>query len=389
MMKAQTQQPEEKTPGKSKVDLKALKEWKVMAQQPLHNEGYKYLQKIPLHEISNMETESTETITVTTDDSLNTVIQALLHHKISSVPVIRAGHPMMGGTVSGFVDLLDIATYIAKSFPAGTKMKREESETLHQHLCEVADVPAWSAINCCHKDLTFALHQDHPVTDAVDLFSKGVHRVCLFDDTKHFTGMCSQFDVLKCLAKGFGEGEMKTCGTTSLQNLGYGASRMISGEPFKSVISIEPDATLLMAAQRMAQTGVKALAIVAPSTGHLIGNFSATDLMGAMSLETEETDLPRLISLFFTPLEEFLGKHSPNSLQPEVQLPSSSFSDTCRLMAKKHIHQLWVVPKLDPVTERVPIGVVTLTDINRIVVGGLPTCTHSVAPCAPESAVSA
>jgi len=377
---------EEKTGGDStKVDLKALKEWKVMVKEPPSNEAYKILKKIPLRQISNMATELKDTVTVKTDDTLKTVIKALLNYNVSSVPVIKPGHAMFGGTVAGFVDLLDIATFVAKSFPEGTTMKKEESDTLHRNMVDLADTPAWMLINCCHKDLTFALHQDHPATDAVDLFSKGIHRVCLFDDTKHFTGMCSQFDIVKCLATKFDNAEMKTCGMTSLKDLGYGTSKMISGEALQGVISIEPDATLLAAAQKMAKTGVKALALVAPSDGHLMGNFSASDLMNAMSLETEEGELAKLISIFFTPLEKFLAEHSPNSLYPEVQLPSSSFSDTCKLMAKKHIHQLWVAPTLEPVTARVPIGIVTLTDINRIVLGNLPSCSHHTAPCAIQT----
>merc|ERR1711957_195853 len=265
-----------------------------------------------------------------TSDTFKTVIDAFRHYHIHSVPVIRTQEHLQGGQVVGFIDMLDIATIVARSFPCGRSLTEEEADKLSECTQQLGNTPAWGLINACHKDLHFSIHQDHSVTDALDVFTKGIHRVTIFDDSKHLIGICSQMDVIKCL----------------------------------------------QAAHKMACTGAKAIAIVAPE-GHIIGNFSATDLINAMTdgSESEEggtaglNDLKLVINLFLSPLEEFLTNYSPSSLKPLLQLPSSSLADTCKLLITNRIHQVWVVEDIEPPEARKPLGVVTLTDICRMVGG--------------------
>lgn len=358
--------------------LKTLSQWKIMTAEPPHNEVWQHLDTVKLKEIANMTTKEKDQVTIQTSDTFKTVIDAFRHYHIHSVPVIRTQEHLQGGQVVGFIDMLDIATIVARSFPCGRSLTEEEADKLSECTQQLGNTPAWGLINACHKDLHFSIHQDHSVTDALDVFTKGIHRVTIFDDSKHLIGICSQMDVIKCLHDHFTHGKggvyLEEFGKQSLKSFGYGVSHEFGGHP--AVISIEPTATVLQAAHKMACTGAKAIAIVAPE-GHIIGNFSATDLINAMTdgSESEEggtaglNDLKLVINLFLSPLEEFLTNYSPSSLKPLLQLPSSSLADTCKLLITNRIHQVWVVEDIEPPEARKPLGVVTLTDICRIVGG--------------------
>jgi CBS domain-containing protein len=354
-------------------ELKKLSQWQIVMTDKPHNECFQYLDKVSLKSISSMTTAEKDQVTVQTSDTFATVIDAFRHFHIHSVPVIRTQTHKMGGQVAGFIDMLDIATTIARSFPADRSLTEDEADKLSDSTQQLGNTPAWGLINASHKDLHFSFHQDHHVTNALDIFTKGIHRVTIFDDSKHLIGICSQMDVIKRLHDEFKKGKMAEFGKQSLKSFGYG---MGSGM-MAAVISIPPTATVLEAAHKMANTGAKALAIVGPD-GSLRGNFSATDLINAINASDPDNDeggpteglndLRVVINLFLTPVERFLKKYSPTSLEPCMQLPSSSFADCVRLLATQSIHQLWVVKNIEA-GQRNPVGVVTLTDVCRIIAG--------------------
>merc|ERR1711957_893423 len=96
-----------------------------------------------------------------TSDTFKTVIDAFRHYHIHSVPVIRTQEHLQGGQVVGFIDMLDIATIVARSFPCGRSLTEEEADKLSECTQQLGNTPAWGLINACHKDLHFSIHQPH------------------------------------------------------------------------------------------------------------------------------------------------------------------------------------------------------------------------------------
>jgi len=108
---------------------------------------------------------------------------------------------------------------------------------------------------------------------------------------------------------------------------------------------------------------------VVDANGSLIGNFSSTDVGYAFAIGRREADeidkseaFRTMFANFNLTVQEYLTKFHPKSLTPQICLPTITVEQVCKVMAESKIKQLWVT---DDINTKVPIGVITQTDVCR------------------------
>jgi len=322
-----------------------------------------------------------EVVTVLTTDTVMDVMKVLFKFHIASVPVVSAEQAeekaetksavfdfwvqqsgtRKPGVVLGFVDMLDILTYIVSALPS----QRVEKEGMDMEPLEIAgrsllESPIANVINFSRKDKIVPIAQDHTVREALQFFAKGTHHLLLFDDLKSVSGLVSQSDFIRLLNSHFAKGELhQSC------NFNF-------DKKFREIapsVSILPTDTVFQAISKLG-SGLRTLAVI-DANGLLVGNFSAADVGYAFAIgrrEVEELEKDEVFRMIFGHLhltvQDYLTKFHPRSLAPKLCLPAVSLEEVCKVMVDTGIKQLWVT---DDLATKVPIGVITQTDICRLI----------------------
>lgn len=287
-----------------------------------------------------------ELISVAPSSSLSHVLRVLARNKISCVPTIEpdAVDVSRPGVFRGFVDMLDVATFFAEC----TQRHPDMSEK------EILATPIGTLIDRSHKDPAHPCHHDLAITSVLDLFSKGLHRVPLFDDNKHISGLCSQYDVVSCMADLFEKGSAVGMGTRSVQQY----KEIFSGGHWGecAVVGVPPNISLREALVKMADSGLSALAVV--ENGRLVGQLSVQDLTlmipgGAI----------QMASWLDKSVQTFLDQHTDRISKPVFELADVTMAGVCKTMCDYHAHHVWIVDSLESMRA---VGVVTMTDVCRV-----------------------
>ncbi|EFC44027.1 predicted protein [Naegleria gruberi] len=289
------------------------------------------------------------------DETLQEVVNQLSTHHLLAAPVVDKQ-----GKLVGMLSMLDIVQFIVASSPENVDFKNwQELEISGRciNLQTVKHVMGFSA-----RDQYMPLKSNLPATMAIELFAKGVHRAIVEEDvtTDKYIGTLSQTDILKRLAEHLHMGKMKQLGEQLVKDLGLGLAKPVT---------IDGSENVLHAMKELAKANVSALPVV-DHHGHLVGNFSASDLRGFY--------LDRIPHFELT-TRTFLEKYSPKSLVPFfVELDGLKFVDLVKKLTHPEIHdvihsqtvkvdhsmhRVWVVSD-----ERKVVGVITLTDIMKVII---------------------
>jgi len=278
-------------------------------------------------------------VTVKTTDSVEDVVSVLKKHSILSAPVLDETSSCIG-----VVDMLDIVRFIVAASPQESELKKDELGSLNVAGRAISLVPIKSVVNASGKDAPVMIFKDSPASMLADLFAKGVHRAILFSKDKEVAHVVSQSDVNRFVSENLKRGALKEIGQKSLKALGYNTVK---------IETVSTDATVIEALQKMQKQGVSALAVIDTQSGRLVGNFSASDCRGLY-----KESFPHLLDT----VQDFLKTHSPKSLQTIVGVPETSLIDVSAELVEKKLHHMWVVEEFKPT------GIISLTDIMRIVV---------------------
>jgi len=317
---------------------------------------------------------SAEVVTVFSTTALLDVIKVLFKYNIASVPVVTpAGHAeektekksavfdfwvepgaKKQGVVLGFVDMVDILAYVISALP-----REEMQEALELAGRSLLESPVVNVINFSQKDKIVAIAQDHFAREALQHFAQGIHRVLLFDDSKALSGLVSQSDFIRLLHCHYSKGE--------LQSVNFNFDKKFR-ELRSSVEAIRLTDTVFQAISKLGSGVLRTLAVV-DANGSLIGNFSSTDVGYAFAIGRREADeidkseaFRTMFANFNLTVQEYLTKFHPKSLTPQICLPTITVEQVCKVMAESKIKQLWVT---DDINTKVPIGVITQTDVCR------------------------
>ncbi|XXQ35449.1 CBS domain-containing protein [Plasmodiophora brassicae] len=263
--------------------------------------------------------------------SVRQAVATLAENRILSAPVVESE-----GAVRGFVDYMDIVAYMSAT---GDIEKRFTDR--------VDAVAGQSKLNPY-----LHLLGTTPIKTVVEIFSSGIHRCAVFDREAQVSGMVSQSDIVRYIAKHIHEPHLQAYANATVAHAGWGNRPVTSvreGESVKNVIML------------MHERGVSAVAIVS-RTGTLVGNFCLSDMRGI-----HEHNFERKLN---TCVVDYLQAESPDSLRAACTTLKSTVGDVIRALATERLHRLWIVEQDHP------IGVVTLTDVMTSLVRFGPGFSH-------------
>jgi len=280
--------------------------------------------------------------TVRDVDTLETVVKTLSDAKIHSCPVVDEN-----GVCVGVIDMLDIVVHALNVAPAAptaavvvTRWDGNVKLALETAARALSLETAAKIMNSSGKNNYVPIQEDNEATLAVDVFAKGIHRAPLLNREGALVGSLSQSTLLRWLIEE-SKSYLKDWPALELYlaDLGLGAASVVTVRDTDSVVHV-------LAA--LAAAGVSAVPIV-DADGKLIGNFSATDLVGLYSEKLPD---------FEQTVVGYLKAHSPQSLNSASLIGNhTTLKDVLAFFDANPYHRVWITESGKP------IGVVSQTDI--------------------------
>lgn len=281
------------------------------------------------------------TITLRVNDTMATAVTTLGNGRILSAPLLNEHDECIG-----FVEMIDVMQFVVQVAPDILDMLPDTSvDVLKQ--TKIGD---WIRLHAAQlrREPFMSVQANTTASHLLDIFSRGVRRVAVCDDEKKLITTCSQSDLVRYLHQLIVNNKFtnETCQTIvkqSLTELGFKSN---------SVTTIPRRINVLLALQTLLRHNTEALVVVNDS-GDLFANFSSSDLRGLY-----QEHLPH----FLHTVADFLKQHSPHSLNVKTAAPTQSLQELVDIFVTSKLHRLWIVD-----AHGKPVGVITLTDILRLV----------------------
>jgi len=299
-----------------------------------HNPIFKVLHTHKVEEVGN----NANIVVVPESKTIEETVNLLAANHITSAPVVTKS-----GAVLGYVDMLDIVSFIVKVSPDEWCITHDCLRSLDIAGRAIALESISEIINASGRDPYVPVYENDPVTQAVSHFAHGVHRIAIVDKDGQVKHSLSQSDLARLLGEELKKSPSKHIAEKSVKDLGLGGYLPLT---------ISENETVLEALKKINENSVSALALVHQS-GKLAGNFSATDLVGLY-----RNQLPDLL----VPLNEYLSKYSEKSLSPITIKNETTLLEAIQVMSESRIHRVWVIDD-----DFKPVGVVSLTDIAKFI----------------------
>ena len=183
-----------------------------------------------------------------------------------------------------------------------------------------------------------------PLSLVIHIFSQGVHRVPIMDESGAIVNVFSQSNVVQFLATNQCLNLIGQKGKKTLKELGLG---------IKPVLAIDMHKKLIDAIHKMNnKTAPRFSALpVVNEQGILIGNISASDL-AKVGMETFHS--------LSSPLGEFIQRKEIPKRPMSTVTQATTLEALIKQLAKDHVHRVYVVDK-----DNKPISIISLTDIMK------------------------
>ena len=277
--------------------------------------------------------------------SVEEAVKLLSEHKIQSCPVIKFNKDAPKFECVGMVDMLDIASYVVSVAPTDRELEDHELKRLEMAGRAMSLVPITRVIDHSGRDPLMPLYENSPLSEVCSLFGQGIHHVVIFNqESEEVVNVYSQTDLIKFLVGHLHMGESKAVSSKTAGELGIGAS---------GIVKVSSSSTVIEGLRLMQKEKISSLALVDPLTDRLVGNFSASDLVGLY-----QEHFPS----FKSSLKDFLETHSEKSLSPNCARLDSTLLDIVKLLDENNLHHLWVVDD-----DFKPTGIISITDICRAI----------------------
>ncbi|KAI9190758.1 uncharacterized protein BJ171DRAFT_540866 [Polychytrium aggregatum] len=275
--------------------------------------------------------------------------EVLIQNGIISAPVWDESRKQF----VGMFDYRDIVTYVLLSLKREINPDNESYE--FQELLRLAraqkPIPAKLAADLSQKNPFFSVMGETPLSQLVDVFGKGVHRVAVMSDG--LAGIISQSTLLKYLWNNASKyAELQQIFKKTLKELGLGA---------KTVISVPADLSVIEALRIMVNSDISSVAILNPR-GAIVANLSMTDIKWLMRAERFPMLWESCIK-FVSFVDQQQGIADGRDKTPVFDVTeSSTLEHTIGKLISTRAHRVWVVEK----THNHVVSVVSLTDILRV-----------------------
>lgn len=297
---------------------------------------------------------------VTRTDTIHDALKSLYKYHITSVPVIDLEYNCLG-----LLDILDILAFLVKVSvealesrvtPLSRNLKDDDLDMLFERSAKLNCAAVEKVFNLSRRNPFLPCTYRAPLRDVMRVFAHGVHRVPVVksEEPNIVINILTQSATNAFLAKDpelyLGDKANKT-----LQELG-----LIQGED--KIISVKDDTIAIDAFILMHEQGLSDVAVV-NARGVFQGCLSASDLKLIKDYKFRSLLLP--VMDFVRAVRQEEGRIFRNFL---VHCgPEATLADVVRRLASESVHRVFVVN--DGLK---PIGVVSITDISRIVSGERP-----------------
>jgi len=307
-----------------------------MALQVPHDSAVKDL----LKGIKAKDLASASVKTVNAGASASDIAAALIESKVSSLPVVEDGRPI------GFVDVLDLSTFVMKCITA--KAKAPGSEKKHYTF----DSRVWKAgtakslMNGSHRDPFITVKPDDNLVHVIKLLigAGSGHRALLLNDKGEIAGVISQGDIVKVFWKNIDKFQLSKM---TVKELKFG---------YCDVARVLTTNVAYDAFERLSRRNISGVAVV-NEVGHtLYGNLSASDVKHLGPKPDENWKLLK------HSVDTFLADHSKQEGAVYV-VQTETISQVAHKFTDAHVHRLFVADHEERMNL---IGVISLSDILKL-----------------------
>lgn len=297
---------------------------------------------------------------VTRNDTIEHALKSLYKHHITSVPVID-----LDSNCLGLLDILDILAYLVKVSveelesrvtPLSRNLKDDDMDMLFERSAKLNCAAVEKGVNLSRRNPFLPCTYRAPLRDVMRVFAHGVHRVPVVksEEPNIVINILTQSATNAFLAKN-PELYLGDLAEKTLTELG-----LIQGED--KIVSVTDDTVAIDAFILMHEQGLSDVAVV-NSRGVFQGCLSASDLKLIKDYKFRSLLLP--VMDFVRAVRQEEGRIFKNFLVHCS--PDTSLAEVIRRLAKELVHRVFVVNDAMK-----PVGVVSITDISRIVSGEKP-----------------
>jgi CBS domain-containing protein len=275
-------------------------------------------------------------VAVKSDEKLSLLFSTLREKKVLGAVVVETD-----GKVRGFVDVLDILSYLVLSASQGREeVSATDVKAVVSNYGPVSDAfRVGNLVNLSGSNMLRVVDESTKIVDAMRIMQNEVHRLAVNDSSGNLVGIFSQSDVIRLFAqRGVSLGRLIDT-RIDLLTLGTG-----------DVFSVKESAFLFDALQKMRANRLSAAAVV-DHRGFLVANLSVSDLKGIN---------PSTLETLTLSVKEFLFSTYGFPKAPIVVRTWETVEHVLIKLVFHGVHRVWVVNE-----KMTPLGVITMTDLIR------------------------
>jgi CBS domain-containing protein len=293
-------------------------------------------------------------------------LRRMTRYNISAVPVVKS---KQDPTILGFAGMLDFLAYLGKLLSTeGTEELNLDEENLKSKTETFRKTSLSQIVDQSGRDPFHVMNGDESLSDAVQYYLKGVHRIAITDDIGDIIGVISQWTVANYLA---------TVPTGDKDWIPVLREPLCNVKFTRNVAYVNGRCSTLQSFFRMHKDRVSSLAVV-DDEGKLIGNLSVSDLKGYQLYLSNFTDLLQPVSQFLSLIRLKQGRQDNFAVAFN---PETHVKDVVEKLNEHIVHRAYVIDD-----NRKPIGVFSLTDLmQQLIVDTHTIATYAKITALPES----
>jgi CBS domain-containing protein len=276
-------------------------------------------------------------------DNVSTLLKKMKDEHVLAA-VVMDEDPKVG--VVGFVDVLDLVTFVIEtSNRSGKDISEESTQNLKWEGQCFERTHTGHLVNLSRADPLNKISSTSSLYEAAKIFAKGIHRLAIINpDTpqSQISNVISQADIVHFITT-----HGAWLGTKLDQSL-----KSVGLAPI-GVATVLEDVDVIATLHYMKEYKLSGVGII-NQKAQLIGNFSATDLLGITADKFQYLALP---------VKEFLIKMHGFAKPPVCCLSTDTVESMLLKMMVHKVHRVYLV---DP--DMTPKGILTMTDIIQFLI---------------------
>jgi CBS-domain-containing membrane protein len=288
-------------------------------------------------------------VTCSRTEKLSSAMQKLQQHNLTSLPVLTQVN-----TYYGFIDMVDIVRFVVDLVGEEEIRKHDDFEGLA--VFQNATVKEVMRYPLAKKSPFHPVANTDSLLTIVEAMAKGYHRIPVLNAEQNLDWIVSQSAMLKYVYE-------------NITLLGDRRKMTVDRLPsaFTPVISVHQEERAIDALKMLKICSVTAVSVVNDNE-KLVGCLSSTDLKKIHSSG-------KWVARLFLPTSEFVQIYNRKKTQPLSITRDHTIEQVLKKFVKYHVHRLFVVNE-----DFEPVGVVSPTDIFKVLLPGPKLEEHTYAP---------